>query len=524
MLGVIGLGSVGKAVFHTLGYYYKVVGYDIKGDYNWEDILQTECIFICVNTPEGDVGRLDCSNVENILIKLQNDNYNGIVIIKSTLRVGFMEKALKDFPRLKLVYMPEFLREKSSFQWFVCPDRIVVAAFKDELADKALSYFWWVDNAKILKMDFKSAEIAKLAHNAFIATKVSFTNEMEQITKELNGDIESVMQTIWADRRVKSNEHLKPNLGPYGGKCVPKDTRELINAVKKYNPILLKAVERVNGHMKRIYNYKKIYTVIPTINRPKKLMRAIDSLLNQKRIPDKIFIIYEKDGKNATEVEDLIEHVKAKIDNKDLIKLIPNKRTHSLSGAINTAIDEIKKEITTDPKQIYLSILDDDDEHLPEYLEECYKCVQKSNNITAVFAPIIWNGKDFQEIHCIDKVRLTPRDFFLGNPGVQGSNMFIRFDIFSQVGFDENLLSTTDRDFMIRFLNIISSKNLDFIVLDKPLVFYHGEDDDRLTVNIVKKTQGLNVFYRKYKDQFSPEDFQKSLERARRLFSYEYEP
>ena len=97
-------------------------------------------------------------------------------------------------------------------------------------------------------MSHIDAEIGKLGHNAYIATKVSFTEEMEQISREHSADPHHVMSVIHADRRVKSKEHLRPGLGPYGGKCVPKDTRELINA--SHTTTLLSAVESVNENAK----------------------------------------------------------------------------------------------------------------------------------------------------------------------------------------------------------------------------------------------------------------------------------
>jgi len=252
VIGVIGLGTVGKSVKHILGYYFETVGYDLKGDYRWDDILKSKIVFICVPTPEGPDGRLDCSKVENVLQRLSVDGYNGIIVIKSTIGVSFMEKALSEFPDFKFVYMPEFLREKSSFSWFVTPDRLVISGDPDDIKE-VLGYFHWIDeNVPILKMTHREAEIGKLAHNAFIAVKVSFTNEIETICRENDADTKNVMRVIWADRRVKSREHLQPNLGPYGGKCVPKDTRELINSSE--STILIKAAEQVNEKTRQYYN------------------------------------------------------------------------------------------------------------------------------------------------------------------------------------------------------------------------------------------------------------------------------
>lgn len=250
-VGIIGLGSVGKSVQHAFSFYYPTQGYDVKGEYSWSGILDSNIVFICVPTPGNQQGRLDGSIVTSVLERLSGDGYYGIVVIKSTIGIGFMSESQIQYPELRLVYMPEFLREKSNYTWFVNPDRIVVSGSPEDV-EETLSYFGWVEeDVPILRMNHREAEIAKLAHNGFIAVKVSFTNEIEQICNDNQSDPEKVMSVIWADRRVKSKEHLQPNLGPYGGKCVPKDTNELINASKQ--AVLLKAAEEVNQQTKKCY-------------------------------------------------------------------------------------------------------------------------------------------------------------------------------------------------------------------------------------------------------------------------------
>jgi UDPglucose 6-dehydrogenase len=249
-VGIVGLGAVGSAFEHAMSFFYPCAGYDIKGKGSWNQILKTLVVFICVQTPEGLDGRLDCSAVDDVLLRLTESQYQGICVVKSTVRVGYMNRAKTRFPLLRLVYMPEFLREKSNFQWSVNPDRIVISG--DETAvDEVLQLFSWVDGldetVPVLRMSFLDAEIGKLAHNAYIANKVSFTNEIEKISHEHGADPSSVMSVIHADRRVKSREHLSPGLGAYGGKCVPKDIRELINA--SHNTVLLRAVESVNENI-----------------------------------------------------------------------------------------------------------------------------------------------------------------------------------------------------------------------------------------------------------------------------------
>jgi Predicted UDP-glucose 6-dehydrogenase len=126
-VGVIGLGSVGSAMVHTLAKQWNYEGYDIVGDYDWNAVLLCPIVFVCVPTPSELNGRLDCSYIDDILTNLHTDKYDGIVVIKSTLKIGYMVSAQKKFPNLRLVYMPEFLRENNSFSWCETPDRVVIS-------------------------------------------------------------------------------------------------------------------------------------------------------------------------------------------------------------------------------------------------------------------------------------------------------------------------------------------------------------------------------------------------------------
>lgn len=242
-VGIIGLGAVGKTLAHALSWYHDVVPYDIKGDYDWDPIPSTDLILVCVDTPLGPDGRLDCRNVDAVLTRLEQGNYNRPIAVRSTVKVGYMAQAVAAHPDLRLVYFPEFIRERSRLQWTVCPDRLVVAGEEPDIRS-VLGVFKWVEDAPILRMSYTEAELGKLAHNAYIATKVSFTNEIERICRLHDADPENVMKVVTADRRVVSREHLTPNRGPYGGSCVPKDTHELM--VAGGGGSLLATVEQVN--------------------------------------------------------------------------------------------------------------------------------------------------------------------------------------------------------------------------------------------------------------------------------------
>ena len=196
---------------------------------------------------------------------------------------------------------------------------------------------------------------------------------------------------------------------------------------------------------------------------------------------------------------------------------------HSGTGAWNTAIQHLKEKKPTNDR--YVAILDDDDEYLPDHLANCMRSVSSCpEHPAAVFSPLIWKDRAGETVLSIDQKRITQQEFFIGNPGVQGSNLFLRFDVLTGVnGFDENLYSATDRDLMIRILDHLGSDEKDQIIIrEDPTVIHHADGGDRVTADMVQKKKGLDALYRKYRNRFSKEDFQQSLERAASLFGYEY--
>jgi len=243
-VGIVGLGSVGTAVSIGLQIHHDVVGYDIDGRGDWNDILRSKAVFICVPTDGLDNGELDITIVSDVVSRLDQSNYGGLVIMKSTLHPGTMDRLSEDYPERRLIYMPEFLREKDAVEWFQEPDRLVISG-KPLDVRSALALFEWVPpHVPRLVMSFLDAELGKLAHNAYIATKVTFTNEIERIANHLGADPKNVMESVWQDRRVNNPAHLTPNLGGFAGKCVPKDTRALSSVDWDPNSILHRLHER----------------------------------------------------------------------------------------------------------------------------------------------------------------------------------------------------------------------------------------------------------------------------------------
>ena len=226
-IGIVGLGAVGTAVFEGMQMHHEVHGYDIDGRGVWEQILESNAVFICVPTDGLRDGKLGSEIVEEVVSRLSDSDFGGLAIVKSTLQPGTMARLHSLYPTIRIVYMPEFLREKDAVEWFQNPDRLV-AAGRPEDVDEAWSCFEWAPKSiPRLAMTCLEAEIGKLAHNSYIATKVTFTCEVERLCRTFDADPQPVMEVVWRDRRVLNPAHLTPGLGGFDGKCIPKDTRAL---------------------------------------------------------------------------------------------------------------------------------------------------------------------------------------------------------------------------------------------------------------------------------------------------------
>lgn len=196
--------------------------------------------------------------------------------------------------------------------------------------------------------------------------------------------------------------------------------------------------------------------------------------------------------------------------------VIKNRRTQFMSGtgAWNTGVFEAN-DISPNG---FVSILDDDDEYLPNHLCECISEI-KSETV-AIFQRLIWRNDDKSTMYVdLTKESLTAENFFVGNPGVQGSNMFFKSQNFIEIGgFDETLPNTTDRDLMIRFLWKNALNKIE--VVETIGVNHYNHKREKVNNDTFRKHQGLDLFYKKYKAHFSEEAYQKSLARAKKHFNY----
>lgn len=254
--------------------------------------------------------------------------------------------------------------------------------------------------------------------------------------------------------------------------------------------------------------------------------RSLYSVYKQINIDaESIEILIVDDNKNIDEffeIKKQVKNLRIFLGIKDSCfktKVIRNRRTkfNSGTGAWNTGLEEIIKS----NKDSYVSILDDDDFYLKEHLISCIKLVKK--NTLAVFQSLVWINEDGSKIKFpLNKNKITPTEFFMGNPGIQGSNMFFKVSELVKIGgFDENLPNTTDRDLMIRFLNNLSDNKA--VEIEKKVgVLHYNHDKEKVNNKLDVKKKGLDMFYQKHKNEFSELEFRVSLERAKQFFNYVY--
>jgi len=294
-IGIIGLGFVGLSLTSVLSSKgYDVVGIDVDKEKckkilngitpffepDLEKILKNglkkklrisddfslinDCdfIFVTVGTPQNLNGAIDLSIIKKAISSLgrsmQGDKNKPVILVKSTVVPGTMKniilpilekksnkKAGKDFG---LISNPEFLQESTAVRDTKFPHAIVLGGYETKFMKKTKKLFVKLHpKVPIIITNHQTAEMIKYANNSFLATKISFINQLSNICQEIPGaNIDDIAKTIGLDPRIGK---LFLNAGPgYGGSCLPKDMRALINFAKitGVKPTLLNAVEEVN--------------------------------------------------------------------------------------------------------------------------------------------------------------------------------------------------------------------------------------------------------------------------------------
>jgi UDPglucose 6-dehydrogenase len=216
-----------------------------------ELLERAQLLFVCVDTPPTYSGDADLSRVRSVVADLSPEGGH-VLIMKSTVPAGTGESIRHDLPGLPYVSCPEFLKEGSAVKDFMSPDRVVIGADTgDEEAAAAVAALYEPLGGEIVHTDVASAEMIKLASNAFLATKISFVNEIANVCEEVGADVGEVARGMGLDERIGPS-FLRAGIG-YGGSCFPKDVSALkmLAGNTGYHFQLLTAVIEVNELQKR---------------------------------------------------------------------------------------------------------------------------------------------------------------------------------------------------------------------------------------------------------------------------------
>jgi len=220
-----------------------------------EAIRESDFFFVCVGTPATYAGDADLSAIWTVLDELPRVDRRAVLVMKSTVPVGTGEKVAaalhaRGLENVGYVSNPEFLSEGSAVRDFLEPDRIIVGAF-DDVDAAAVEELHSAIDAPVVRTDVASAEMIKLASNAFLGTRISFINEIANVCELVGADVEQVARGMGLDRRI-GEKYLHPGIG-FGGSCFPKDISflKLLAGNSGYHFQLLNSVIEVNELQKR---------------------------------------------------------------------------------------------------------------------------------------------------------------------------------------------------------------------------------------------------------------------------------
>lgn len=193
-----------------------------------------EFFFICVSTPQDHVGAADLSFVLSATRDVSKyAEPDSVILVKSTVPVGTSDLLKSSIDREDIVFAsnPEFLREGSALRDFMEPDRIIVGADSPDVANRLLEIYDNISAPKI-STSIKSAELIKYAANAYLASRISFVNDLAALCEQVGAAVDDVVSGMGSDSRI-GKDFLKPGPG-WGGSCFPKDTRALVSVANRY--------------------------------------------------------------------------------------------------------------------------------------------------------------------------------------------------------------------------------------------------------------------------------------------------
>jgi len=256
-IGIIGQGFVGNAIYQKFKGYFDVLTYDLDESKRTTDTLEavveaSDVVFVCVPTPMKRVdGSCDISIVESVLSQINNVGKDVIVVIKSTIPPTTTEMFNNTFKSITIVFNPEFLTEANAVQDFENQSKIILGGPRNGTTPLKQIYRLVFPTTPIIKTGSTHAEMVKYLTNTFLATKVSFANEIYQVCDKLGLDYDKVVEYATYDERLGKSHWSVPgpdgDLG-FGGHCFPKDLSAMLKLTEMLNTTnnVLSATEQTN--------------------------------------------------------------------------------------------------------------------------------------------------------------------------------------------------------------------------------------------------------------------------------------
>ncbi|HPI82338.1 MAG TPA: hypothetical protein PK122_03855 [Candidatus Paceibacterota bacterium] len=249
-VGILGLGVIGSACkygFEKLG--HKVSVHDPKLNTKIEDVLDSEMVYICVPTPSNPDGSCDTSIVRKVIQELKEKKYDGIIVIKSTVKPGTTESLIALTGKMKICFVPEFLRERCAIVDFTeNHDLLAVGTYSQEVYDKVVECHGKYPK-NYVQLSPTEAEVLKYYSNVYNAMKIIFANEMYEVCQAVGADYTSVKEAfVKRGTTVDLYLDVNDNFRGFGGMCLPKDTAALARLVKdlKLDLALFETIENEN--------------------------------------------------------------------------------------------------------------------------------------------------------------------------------------------------------------------------------------------------------------------------------------
>lgn len=268
-IGIVGQGYVGTAIKVGFESYYDLETYDkfdsSKSTCNLKRLVDIcDVIFVCVPTPMDKDGSCHTGIVEEVISEInQYSNKSQIVVIKSTVSPGTTERMNKKYKKVSVIFNPEFLTEANFIEDFKNQTRIILGGTRKGTNKLRQVYSKVFPKAHIIKTHSTIAELVKYMTNSYLATKVSFANEMYEICEKFDMDYDKVVEYATLDERLGVTHWSVP--GPdgelgYGGHCLPKDINALISVAHELgiNTEVLEAVVETNDRVREDRDWEEM--------------------------------------------------------------------------------------------------------------------------------------------------------------------------------------------------------------------------------------------------------------------------